>query len=126
MNRSAIRSPCNTTGGRMTGYIYLAIAITAEVIATTSMKALDGFSRPLPLLLVVAGYSLSFWMLSLVVKTIPVGIAYAIWAGLGIVLVSVAAALIYQQKLDLPAAFGMALIVAGVLVIQLFSRSAGH
>jgi small multidrug resistance pump len=110
----------------MTGYIYLAIAITAEVIATTSMKALDGFSRPLPLLLVVAGYSISFWMLSLVVKTIPVGIAYAIWAGLGIVLVSVAAALIYQQKLDLPAALGMALIVAGVVVIQLFSRSAGH
>lgn len=110
----------------MTGYLYLAIAITAEVIATTSMKALDGFSRPLPLLLVVAGYSLSFWMLSLVVKTIPVGIAYAIWAGLGIVLVSVAAALIYQQKLDLPAVLGMALIVAGVVVIQLFSSSTSH
>ncbi|MCI0918815.1 multidrug DMT transporter [Pseudomonas stutzeri] len=110
----------------MTGYLYLAIAITAEVIATTSMKALDGFSRPLPLLLVVAGYSLSFWMLSLVVKTIPVGIAYAIWAGLGIVLVSVAAATIYQQKLDLPAVLGMVLIVAGVVVIQLFSSSTGH
>lgn len=90
------------------------------------MKALDGFSRPLPLLLVVAGYSLSFWMLSLVVKTIPVGIAYAIWAGLGIVLVSVAAAAIYQQKLDLPAVLGMVLIVAGVVVIQLFSSSTGH
>lgn len=110
----------------MTGYLYLAIAITAEVIATTSMKALDGFSRPLPLLLVVAGYSLSFWILSLVVKTIPVGIAYAIWAGLGIVLVSVAAAAIYQQKLDLPAVLGMVLIVAGVVVIQLFSSSTGH
>lgn len=110
----------------MTGYLYLAIAITAEVIATTSMKALDGFSRPLPLLLVVAGYSLSFWMLSLVVKTIPVGIAYAIWAGLGIVLVSVAAAAIYQQKLDLPAVLGMVLIVTGVVVIQLFSSSTGH
>ena len=110
----------------MTGYLYLAIASTAEVIATTSMKALDGFSRPLPLLLVVAGYSLSFWMLSLVVKTIPVGIAYAIWAGLGIVLVSVAAAAIYQQKLDLPAVLGMVLIVAGVVVIQLFSSSTGH
>ncbi len=110
----------------MTGYIYLAIAITAEVIATTSMKALDGFSRPLPLLLVVVGYSISFWMLSLVVKTIPVGIAYAIWAGLGIVLVSVAAALIYQQKLDLPAVLGMAMIVGGVVVIQLFSSSTVH
>lgn len=110
----------------MTGYIYLAIAIIAEVIATTSMKALDGFSRPLPLLLVVVGYSISFWMLSLVVKTIPVGIAYAVWAGLGIVLVSIAAALIYQQKLDPPAILGMALIVAGVVVIQLFSGSTGH
>lgn len=110
----------------MTGYIYLAIAITAEVIATTSMKALAGFSRPLPLFLVVAGYSLSFWMLSLVVKTIPVGIAYAIWAGLGIVLVSLAAAFLYKQTLDLPAVLGMALIVAGVVVIQLFSSSTGH
>lgn len=110
----------------MTGYIYLAIAIAAEVIATTSMKALAGFSRPLPLLLVIVGYSLSFWMLALVVKTIPVGIAYAIWAGLGIVLVSVAAAFIYGQKLDLPAALGMALIIAGVVVIQVFSSSTGH
>ncbi len=110
----------------MTGYIYLAIAIAAEVIATTSMKALAGFSRPLPLLLVIVGYSLSFWMLALVVKTIPVGIAYAIWAGLGIVLVSVAAALIYGQKLDLPAALGMTLIIAGVVVIQMFSNSTGH
>lgn len=110
----------------MTGYIYLAIAIVAEVIATTSMKALAGFSRPLPLLLVIVGYSLSFWMLAMVVKTIPVGIAYAIWAGLGIVLVSVAAAFIYGQKLDLPAALGMALIIAGVVVIQVFSSSTGH
>src|SRR5690606_39295652 len=98
----------------MTGYIYLAIAITAEVIATTSMKALAGFSRPLPLLLVVVGYGISFWMLSLVVKTIPVGIAYAVWAGLGIVLVSIAAALIYQQRLDLPAVLGMGLIIAEI------------
>lgn len=110
----------------MNGYVYLAIAIAAEVIATTSMKALAGFSRPVPLLLVIVGYSLSFWMLALVVKSIPVGIAYAIWAGLGIVLVSVAAALIYGQRLDLPAALGMALIIAGVVVIQMFSNSTGH
>lgn len=110
----------------MTGYVYLAIAIIAEVIATTSMKALAGFSRPLPLFLVIGGYSLSFWMLSIVVKTIPVGLAYAIWAGLGIVLVSIAAALIYQQKLDLPAVLGMALIIAGVMVIHLFSGSTSH
>jgi small multidrug resistance pump len=107
-------------------YLYLAIAIAAEVVATTSMKALDGFNKPLPLLLVVAGYGIAFWMLSLVVKTIPVGIAYAIWAGMGIVLVSIAAVFLYQQKLDLPAILGMALIVSGVVVIQLFSQSTGH
>ncbi|WP_192980205.1 DMT family transporter [Pseudomonas sp. EggHat1] len=110
----------------MPGYLYLAIAIAAEVIATTSMKAIDGFNKPLPLLLVVGGYAIAFWMLILVVRTIPVGIAYAIWAGLGIVLVSIAAMFIYQQKLDLPAVLGMGLIVSGVVVIQLFSSSTGH
>ena len=110
----------------MPGYLYLAIAIAAEVVATTSMKAIDGFNKPLPLLLVIGGYAIAFWMLILVVRTIPVGIAYAIWAGLGIVLVSVAAMFIYQQKLDLPAVLGMGLIVSGVVVIQLFSQSTGH
>ncbi|WP_271409493.1 DMT family transporter [Pseudomonas sp. Q1-7] len=110
----------------MTGYIYLAIAIAAEVIATTSMKAIDGFNKPLPLILVVGGYAIAFWMLTLVVRSIPVGIAYAIWAGLGIVLVSVAALVLYQQKLDVPAVLGMGLIVSGVVVIQLFSSSTGH
>jgi len=110
----------------MPGYLYLAIAIAAEVVATTSMKAIDGFNKPLPLLLVVVGYGIAFWMLTLVVRTIPVGVAYAIWAGLGIVLVSIAAMFIYQQKLDLPAMLGMGLIVSGVVVIQLFSQSTGH
>lgn len=110
----------------MSGYLYLAVAIAAEVIATTSMKAVDGFSKPLPLVLVIAGYSIAFWMLILVVRTIPVGIAYAIWAGLGIVLVSIAAMFIYGQKPDLPAVLGMGLIVSGVVVIQLFSRVTGH
>ncbi|MGP9824394.1 DMT family transporter [Ectopseudomonas khazarica] len=110
----------------MPGYFYLAVAIAAEVLATTSMKAIEGFNKPLPLLLVVGGYGIAFWMLTLVVRTIPVGIAYAIWAGLGIVLVSIAAAFIYQQKPDLPAMLGMGLIVSGVVVIQLFSQSTGH
>lgn len=110
----------------MSGYFYLSVAIAAEVIATTSMKALDGFNKPLPLLLVVAGYGLSFWMLSLVVRSIPVGIAYAVWAGLGIVLVSIAATILYQQRLDPPAMLGMGLIVCGVVVIQLFSQSTAH
>jgi small multidrug resistance pump len=110
----------------MTGYVYLAIAIAAEVIATTSMKAIDGFNKPLPLILVIGGYAIAFWMLTLVVRSIPVGIAYAIWAGLGIVLVSIAALVLYQQKLDAPAMLGMGMIVSGVVVIQLFSNSTGH
>ena len=110
----------------MTAYYYLALAICAEVIATTSMKAVKGLSTPLPLALVIVGYSIAFWMLTLVVRDIPVGIAYAVWAGMGIVMVSIAALVIYGQKLDGPAIAGMALIVLGVVVIQLFSKTAGH
>ncbi len=110
----------------MTAYYYLAIAICAEVIATVSMKSIKGFSTPLPLILVIIGYATAFWMLTLVVRTVPVGIAYAVWAGMGIVLVSVAALFIYGQKLDVPAMLGMGLIVLGVVVIQLFSKTAGH
>lgn len=110
----------------MNAYYLLAIAICAEVVATTSMKAVKGLSAPLPLLLVIGGYVIAFSMLILVVRTIPVGIAYAIWSGMGIVLVSIAALFIYGQKLDLPAMLGMGLIVLGVVVIQLFSKTAGH
>ena len=110
----------------MSGYLYLAIAIVAEVIATTALKAVEGFSKPLPLALVVLGYGIAFWMLSLVMKSIPVGITYAIWSGLGIVLISIAGLLVYGQKLDLAALLGITLIIAGVLVIQLFSGSSGH
>ena len=110
----------------LNAYIYLAIAIVAEVIATASMKAVKGISTPLPLVLMICGYAVAFWMLTLVVRSIPVGIAYALWSGLGIVLISVAALVIYGQKLDLPAMLGMAMIVGGVVVIQLFSNSSGH
>jgi small multidrug resistance pump len=110
----------------MTAYYYLAIAICAEVIATVSMKAVKGFSTPLPLVLVIVGYGIAFWMLTLVVRSVPVGVAYAVWAGMGIVMVSVAALFIYGQKLDVPAILGMGLIVLGVVVIQLFSKTAGH
>ena len=110
----------------MNAYYYLASAICAEVIATVSMKAIKGFSTPLPLVLVIAGYATAFWMLTLVVRTIPVGVAYAVWAGLGIVLVSIAALFLYQQKLDWPAMLGMSMIVGGVMVMQLFSSTAGH
>uniref|UniRef100_UPI000F06B599 SMR family transporter n=1 Tax=Pseudomonas viridiflava TaxID=33069 RepID=UPI000F06B599 len=80
----------------------------------------------LPLLLVIGGYAIAFWMLILVMRTIPVGTTYAIWSGMGIVMVSIAAFLVYGQKLDLPALLGMGMIVAGVVVIQVFSKTAGH
>jgi small multidrug resistance pump len=107
-------------------FIYLALAIVAEVVATSALKATDGFTRPGPSLIVVAGYVVAFYMLSLVLRTIPVGIAYAIWAGLGIVLVALVGVLVYGQRPDLPAVLGIALIVTGVVVIQLFSRISAH
>jgi len=103
-------------------YFYLAIAIIAEVIATSSLKAVKGFSTPIPLITVIVGYGLSFWLLSLVLKTMPVGIAYAIWCGCGIILVCIISWLIYGQKLDLPAIIGISLIIAGVITINLFSN----
>ncbi|HGJ5891494.1 MULTISPECIES: DMT family transporter [Arsenophonus] len=110
----------------MNGLAYLLMSIVAEVIATTSLKASDGFTRLLPSIIVVVGYSISFFGLSQVVKMMPLGIAYAIWSGLGIVLVSVAALFLYQQKLDWPAILGILLIISGVLVINLLSKSSVH
>lgn len=110
----------------MNSYLLLAAAIAAEVVATTSMKALSGFSKPLPLVLVIGGYGIAFWLLSIVVQTVPVGVAYATWAGLGIVLVSVASYFIYDQKLDLFAILGMLMIVCGVVFMQALSKTVGH
>lgn len=107
----------------MPAWSFLAGAILSEVVATSALKAAEGFSRPLPSLVVVLGYGAAFWLLSLTLRSIPVGVCYAIWSGSGIVLVSLAAWLIYGQRLDWPAVLGMALIVAGVLVIQLFSAT---
>ena len=103
----------------MNAYYYLAIAICSEVIATVSMKAIKGFSTPIPLLLVIVGYGVAFWMLTLVVRTVPVGVAYAVWAGMGLVMVSIYARFILGQTLAEPVLFGMALIVLGVVVTQL-------
>ena len=100
----------------MTNYLYLAIAIAAEVVATTSLKAVTGFSKPLPLLLVVGGYVLAFSMLVLVMRTLPVGVVYAIWSGLGIVLVSLVAMFVYGQRLDPAALLGIGLIIAIAIV----------
>ena len=106
------------------GYLYLGIAVAAEVIATSALKASDGFTRLLPSLVVVVGYGIAFYFLSLVLKTVPVGVAYAIWSGAGIVLIGLIGWLALKQPLDLPAMLGMGLIIAGVAVIQLFSRTA--
>lgn len=102
-------------------YLYLAIAIVAEVAATSALKASAEFTKFWPSLLVVLGYGLSFYCLSLVLRTIPVGIAYAIWAGLGIVLISIIGVVVYRQILDTPAILGMVLIITGVIVIYGFS-----
>ncbi|MCY1082281.1 DMT family transporter [Archangium lansingense] len=107
-------------------YAYLAIAILAEVIATSSLKATAEFTRPWPSLLVAAGYITAFYCLTLSLRVIPVGIAYAVWSGLGIVLVAIASFVLYQQKLDAPAILGMAMILGGCLVINLFSKSSAH
>ena len=108
------------------GYLYLGIAVAAEVIATSALKASDGFTRLLPSLVVVVGYGIAFYFLSLVLKTVPVGVAYAVWSGAGIVLIGLIGWLALKQPLDLPAMLGMGLIIAGVAVIQLFSRTAAH
>ncbi|AOV15956.1 multidrug transporter [Acidihalobacter aeolianus] len=105
-------------------YIYLLVAILSEVAATTALKRADGFTHPLPSAIVVLGYGTAFYCLSLVLRSLPVSITYAIWSGLGIVLVTLAGAVFYRQMPDLAAWIGMGLILAGVLVIHLFSRSA--
>ena len=110
----------------MSNYVFLAIAIVAEVIATSALKASQGFSQLLPSILVVVGYGVAFYFLSLTLRTIPVGIAYAIWSGAGIVLVALIGFALYGQKLDIWAMVGMGLIIAGVMVINLLSKSAAH
>ncbi|RJF85647.1 SMR family transporter [Sphingomonas cavernae] len=110
----------------MNAYIYLGIAIVAEVIATSALKASEGFTRFGPSVIVAIGYGVAFYALSLTLKTIPVGISYAIWSGVGIILVTGVAWALYGQKIDLAGMAGIGLIIAGVAVINLFSQSAGH
>ncbi len=110
----------------MIAYAYLAVAIVAEVIATTALRAADGFTQLWPSLISIVGYVVAFYFLSLTLRSMPVGVAYAIWSGVGIVLISLAGWLIYKQLLDLPALIGMGLIMAGVIVINLFSKTAVH
>ena len=107
-------------------YAFLIVAILCEVVATSALKAAEGFTRVWPSVVVIVGYGLSFYFLSLTLRTIPVGIANAVWSGIGIVLIAAIGWIVYRQSLDGPAVTGITLILAGVLVIQLFSKTAGH
>jgi small multidrug resistance pump len=103
-------------------WFFLSIAIVSEVIATSALKAANGFTRLGPSLLVVLGYALAFYFLSLTLRTIPIGVAYAVWSGVGIVLVAIIGWLLYGQKLDVAAIVGMALIIVGIVVLNVFSK----
>ena len=110
----------------MTNWLLLFLAIVSETIATTALKSSERFSRPWPSTIVVIGYGISFYLLAHTLRTIPVGVAYAVWSGIGIVLITLAGWLVHDQKLDLPAFLGIGLIVSGVLVMNVFSRTSGH
>ncbi len=110
----------------MPAYLLLLVAIVFETVATSALKASEGFTRAGPSALSVLCYAVSFYLLSLTLKTIPVGIAYAIWAGLGIVLIAGIGVVLFGQRLDWPAILGMGLIVAGIVVINVFSNAGAH
>jgi small multidrug resistance pump len=107
-------------------YIYLAIAIVAEVAATSALKASEGFTKLIPSMIVIIGYGVAFYLLTLVLRTIPIGITYALWSGIGIVLVTLVGVILYKQIPGIPVVIGMGLIVAGVVVINIFSKTIGQ
>jgi len=107
-------------------YVYLVVAIGFEVIATTALKETNGFTRVLPSAVAIVGYGLAFFFLSLTLRAMPVGIMYAVWSGAGIVLITAIGWVVFRQTLDLPAIIGIVLILAGVLIINLFSRTVAH
>lgn len=110
----------------MSQWLFLSVAIISEVVATSALKASNGFTQLWPSLLVIAGYAIAFFFLSLTLRTMPVGIAYAIWSDIGIVLVTLIAWFVFGQSLDTPAIIGLTLIITGVVVLQIFSKSAAH
>ncbi|WP_436862453.1 DMT family transporter [Acinetobacter haemolyticus] len=110
----------------MKNWMFLFIAIIAEVIATSALKSSEGFTKPIASIVVVLGYIISFYCLSLTLKTIPVGIAYAIWSGVGIVLITAVAWFVFDQKLDLWGIIGIVLIMSGVLILNLLSKTSAH
>src|SRR5262245_288806 len=104
-------------------YLYLALAIVAEVVATTFLKLSDGFSKPLPSAVTVIGYAIAFYFLSLTLRSLPTGLVYAVWSGVGVVLIATIAWVFQSQRLDTAALCGMGLIVSGVVAITLFSSA---
>ena len=107
-------------------YLYLGIAILAEVIGTSALKASREFTNSVPGLIVVVGYGAAFYFMTLALRSIPIGITYAVWSGIGIVLIAIAGAFLYKEIPDLPAIIGMGLIISGVAVIHVFSKTVGH
>ena len=108
------------------GYWYLVVAIFSEVVATSALNASQGFTRLWPSMVTVVGYCLAFYFLSLTLRTVPMGIAYAVWAGAGIVLIAISGAIFFKQLPDLPAVLGMLFIIVGVVLVSAVSRTAGH
>ena len=107
-------------------YLYLTIAIISEVIGTSALKASEEFTKLIPSAIVIIGYAVAFYFMTLTLRTIPIGVTYAIWSGMGIVLITIAGIFLYKQIPDIPAIIGMGLIVAGVIVIHLFSKTTPH
>lgn len=110
----------------MKQYLLLLLAIVAETIATSSLKMSEQFTKLVPSIITVIGYGAAFYCLSLVLKTVPVGIAYALWSGIGIILITLIGVFYFKQHLDLPAVIGLACIVVGVVIINVFSKSVSH
>ena len=107
-------------------WLFLFVAIVSEVIATSALKSSEGFSRFWPSVIVVVGYGIAFYCLALTLRVIPMGVVYAIWSGVGIVLITLVGWFLFDQKLDLPALLGIGLIAAGVVVMNVFSKTMGH
>ncbi len=107
-------------------YIYLICAIASEVTATSALKASAEFTKPIPSIIVIVGYSVSFYFLSMCLRTMSIGVAYAVWSGLGMVLVAVLGVMLYGERLDLAAGIGMGLIIAGVVVLNTMSKTVVH
>ena len=110
----------------MKTFVILFFAILSEVIATSSLKYSEGFTKPIPSVVVVVGYGLSFYLLSIALKTMPIGVAYAIWSGVGLVLTVIAGIILWRETLDWAKVTGIVLILAGIVLINVFSKSTAH